>query len=166
MSQPTSTKAIVHKPPLRKEIDGPSVILYGAIQSDPAKDWQGYLTALLSDLPIAILNPRRDDWDSSWVEDISFPPFKDQVEWEMDHARIADIIVFYFSSDPGVLQPITLLELGLYAGTGKAVVYCPQGFWKRGNVQVVCQKYGIKMCETLEELGKNVRTRLLAKLEG
>jgi hypothetical protein len=166
MSESTPIKAIVHKPPLRKEIDRPSVILYGAIQSDPAKDWQGYLTVSLSDLPIAILNPRRDDWDSSWIEDISFPPFKDQVEWEMDHARIADIIVFYFANDPGVLQPITLLELGLYAGTGKAVVYCPQGFWKRGNVQVVCQRYGIDMYETLEELGKNVRTRLLAKLEG
>lgn len=166
MSQPTPIKADVHKPPLRREINRPSVILYGAIQSDPAKDWQGYLTSLLSDLPIAILNPRRDDWDSSWVEDISFPPFKDQVEWEMDHARIADVIIFYFAGEPGVLQPITLLELGLYAGTGKAVVYCPQGFWKRGNVQVVCQRYGIRMYETLEELGKDVRTRLLAKLKG
>lgn len=166
MSQHTQIKAIVYKPPLREEIRRPSVILYGAIQSDPAKDWQGYLTALLSDLPIAILNPRCDDWDSSWVEDISFLPFKDQVEWEMDHARIADVIVFYFAGEPGVLQPITLLELGLYAGTGKAVVCCPQGFWKRGNVQVVCQRYGIRMCETLEELGKDVRTRLLAKLEG
>ena len=84
----------------------------------------------------------------------------------MDHARIANVIVFYFAGEPGVLQPITLLELGLYAGTGKAVVYCPKGFWKRGNVQIVCQRYGIEMCETLEELGKNVRTRLLARLEG
>lgn len=165
MSQPTPTKAIVHKPPLRKDVDRPSVILYGAIQSDPAKDWQGYLTASLSDLPVAILNPRCDAWDSTWVEDISFPPFKEQVEWEMDHARKADIIVFYFAGDPKVLQPITLLELGLYADTGKAVVYCPKGFWKRGNVQIVCQRYGIEMCETLEELGKNVRARLMAELE-
>ena len=83
----------------------------------------------------------------------------------MDHARIADIIVFYFAGEPKVLQPITLLELGLYADTGKAVVYCPKGFWKRGNVQIVCQRYNIEMCETLEELGENVRARLMAKLE-
>lgn len=160
----STTKAIVYKPPIRSLVDRPSVILYGAIQSDPNKDWQAHLTALLSDLPIAILNPRRDDWDSSWIEDISFPPFKEQVEWEMDYARIVDVIVFYFAGEAKALQPITLLELGLYAGTGKAIVCCPEGFWKRGNVQLVCEKYNIDLVESVEELGHKVRTRLSAKL--
>ncbi|KAH6870270.1 hypothetical protein BKA58DRAFT_173685 [Alternaria rosae] len=160
----STTKAVVHKPPIRPLVDRASVILYGAIQSDPSKDWQAHLTALLSDLPIAILNPRRDDWDSSWIEDISFAPFKEQVEWEMDYARIADVIVFYFAGEAKVLQPITLLELGLYAGTGKAIVCCPEGFWKRGNVQMVCERYNIDLVESVEELGHKVRARLLAKL--
>jgi hypothetical protein len=162
MSHSTSNKATVHLPPITPLINRPSVILYGAIHSDPNNDWQTRLTALLSDLPIAILNPRRDDWDSSWIEDISFAPFKEQVEWEMDHARIADVIVFYFAGE--AKQPITLLELGLYAGTGKAIVCCPEGFWKRGNVQMVCERYNIDLVDSVEELGDKVRAMLLPKL--
>lgn len=158
MSQPTASKATIHKPPIRSQIDRPTVILYGAIQSGSDKDWQTQLAASLSDLPIAILNPRRDDWDSSWVEDISFPKFKEQVEWEMDHAQVADVIVFYFA--PGTLTPIALLELGMYAGTGKSVVCCPEGFYKRGNVQIVCERYGIELLCGLDELYQTVRMRL------
>ncbi|KAF1851852.1 uncharacterized protein K460DRAFT_270263 [Cucurbitaria berberidis CBS 394.84] len=162
MSLSEPTKAIVYKPPVRPEVDRPSVILYGAIQSNPTQDWQTSLAASLSDLPIAILNPRRDDWDSSWVEDIAFPKFKEQVEWEMDYAQVADVIVFYFA--PGTLTPITLLELGMYAGTGKAIVCCPEGFYKRGNVQIVCSRYGIDLLGTLDELKEKVRARLTTKL--
>lgn len=158
----TASKAVVHKPPVRPDVKRLSVITFGAIQSDPSKDWQTSLATSLSDLPVDILNPRRDDWDSSWVEDISFPKFKEQVEWEMDYAKVADVIVFYFV--PGTLTPITLLELGMYAGTGKAIVCCPKGFYKRGNVQMVCLRYGIDLLESLDELKAKVRTRLEEKL--
>jgi hypothetical protein len=163
MSEPTASKAIVYKPPVRPQVDRPSVILYGAIQSDPSTDWQTSLADSLSDLPIAILNPRRDDWDNSWVEDISFPKFREQVEWEMDYAQMADVIVFNFV--PGALTPITLLELGMYAGTGKAIVCCPEGFYKRGNVQIVCLRYGIELLTSLDELNEKVREKLLEKLD-
>lgn len=153
--------AVVHKPPVRPSVQRPSVIFYGAIQSEPA--WQSTLAASLSELPIDILDPRRDDWDSSWVEDISFPKFKEQVEWEMDFAKVADVIVFYFP--PGTLTPIALLELGMYAATGKVVVCCPEGFYKRGNVQMVCSRYGIDLLEDLDSLTGNVRAKLLEQLE-
>jgi hypothetical protein len=152
-----SSKAVVHRPPLRPKIIRPSVIFYGAIQAEPA--WQTSLAASLSDLPVDILDPRRDDWDSSWVEDISFSKFREQVEWEMDHAKVADVIVFYFP--PGTLTPVTLLELGMYAGTGKAVVCCPEGFSKRGNVQIVCLRYGIDLLESLDDLTKTIRSKLM-----
>jgi hypothetical protein len=161
MSSPT-LKATVHKPPVRPTITRPSVIFYGAIQREPA--WQTHLAASLADLPIDILDPRRDDWDRTWVEDISFPKFKEQVEWEMDYAQVADVVVFYFA--PEALTPITLLELGMYAGTGKAVVCCPQGFYKRGNVQIVCQRYGIDIVEDLEKLEKVARAKLVEKVGG
>ena len=163
MVQPAPPKATIHKPPIRPQVTTPSVILYGAIQPDPTKDWQTSLSASLSELPIAILNPRRDDWDSSWVEDISYPKFKEQVDWEMDYAQVADVIVFYFA--PEAMTPVTLLELGLYARTGKAVVCCPEGFYKRGNVQIVCQRYEIELLGSLMELEKSVRTRLVEMLE-
>jgi hypothetical protein len=158
MSEPSS-KAVIHRPPFRPQVKRPSVILYGGIQPEPA--WQSSLAASLSDLPIDILDPRRDDWDSSWIEDMSFPKFKEQVEWEMDHARIADVIVFYFP--PGALTPVALLELGMHAGTGKAVVCCPEGFYKRGNVQIVCLRYGIDLLGNLDDLTRTVRSRLMEK---
>jgi hypothetical protein len=161
MASPQSPDFIVYKPPIRPTVDKPSVILYGSIEQNVALDWQTSLASSLSDLPVAILNPRRDDWDSTWVEDISFPKFKEQVEWEMDYAKVADVIVFYFA--PGTLTPVTLLELGMYAGSGKAVVCCPFGFYKRGNVQIVCLRYGITLLESLKELEGEVRRRLVEK---
>ncbi|KAH5044500.1 hypothetical protein HBI49_103470 [Parastagonospora nodorum] len=155
------SKAVVHKPPTRLQVNRPSVVLYGGIQPEPA--WQTSIAASLSDLPVDILDPRRDDWDSSWIEDISFPKFKGQVEWEMDCAKVADVIVFYFP--PGLLTPVALLELGMHAGTGKALVCCPEGFYKRGNIQILCLRYGINLLDTLDDLKDQVRSRLLEKLQ-
>lgn len=156
------SKAVIHKPPVRATITKPSVILYGSIEPDSANDWQTSLAASLSDLPIAIINPRCDAWDSTWVEDESDVRFREQVEWEMDHAQVANVIAFYFK--PGTLTPITLLELGMYAGTGKTVVCCPQGFYKRGNVQIVCRRYGVELVGSLGELEGLVRKRIVEKL--
>jgi hypothetical protein len=158
-----SSQAVVHKPPIRPEVKRTSVILYGGIQPEPA--WQTSLATSLSDLPIDILDPRRDDWDNTWVEDISFPKFKEQVEWEIEHAEVADVIVFYFPPGPKSLTPVALLELGLHAGTGKAIVCCPEGFYKRGNVQIVCMKYGIDLLDSLDDLKEKVRTRLMEKVQ-
>ncbi|PSN69011.1 hypothetical protein BS50DRAFT_549539 [Corynespora cassiicola Philippines] len=164
MSTEQTLKSIIYKPPFRPEVDRPSVILYGSIEKDATTDWQTSLASSLSDLPVAILNPRRDDWDSTWVEDISFPKFKEQVEWEMDYAKVADVIVFHFA--PGTLTPVTLLELGMYAGTGKAVVCCPQGFYKKGNVQMVCLRYNIPLLDSVDKLEEEVRRRLMERLQG
>ena len=155
-------KALVYKPPARPMLDRPSVILYGSIESNPTNDWQTHIATSLLDLPVIIINPRCDTWDDTWVEDVSDVRFKEQVEWEMDHAKSADVIVFYFK--PDTLTPITLLELGMYAGTGKAIVCCPNGFYKKGNVQIVCARYGIELLETLEELELTVRTKLVGML--
>lgn len=80
----------------------------------------------------------------------------------MDHAKVADVVAFYFK--PGTLTPITLLELGMYAGSGKAVVCCPEGFYKRGNVQIVCQRYNIELLGDLDGLKQAVRLKLIDKL--
>ena len=69
----------------------------------------------------------------------------------------ADVIAMYF--DPNTQAPISLLELGMFAPSGKMVVCCPEGFWKRGNVQIVCKKYGINLVESLEELIDEVKKK-------
>jgi Nucleoside 2-deoxyribosyltransferase like len=112
------------------------------------------MTTSLAHLPITILNPRRADWDSSWVEDISNPPFREQVEWELNALAAADIIAMYFDND--TKAPISLMELGLHVKSGKMIVCCPQGYWKRGNVQIVCARFGVRVVETLGELVEGV----------
>lgn len=61
----------------------------------------------------------------------------------------------FFGKD--TLAAITLMELGLFIQSGKKVIVaCEEGFWKRGNVQVVCERFGVEVLGSLEELIKGV----------
>jgi len=155
--------ATVCKPPVWPQITSPSVFLAGSIEMGTAIDWQTEVTKGLSSLPITILNPRRNDWDGAWVQDIENAQFREQVDWEMDHLNEADAIALYLQ--PNTKSPISLLELGMHAHEGKMVVCCPPGFWRRGNVQIVCDRYGIPLVETSEELIAKVKELLEAKIE-
>ena len=131
-----------------------------------AVDWQTQITNSLSDLNVLVLNPRRDDWDSSWEQKIENPQFNEQVNWELDALELSQVVAMYF--DPKTMSPISLLELGLFARArsmesnhkSKLIVCCPEGFWRKGNVDVVCQKYNIKQVNTLEELIEAVRKEM------
>jgi hypothetical protein len=138
--------AEVIKPPFRKV----SIFLAGSIEMGVAEDWQSKIEEELKDYNITIYNPRRDSWDSSWEQSIHNPQFREQVEWELDHLDKADIIVMYF--DENTKSPISLLELGLYASSGKLIVYCPEGFWRKGNVDIVANRYDIKQVSSFNEL--------------
>lgn len=125
------------------------VFLAGSIEMGKAVNWQEQVTEVLSEFEIfrqgkkeiKILNPRRDDWDSSWVQSIENKEFAEQVNWELDAMEAADVIVLWF--DPATKSPISLLELGLHAQSQKMLVYCPDGFWRKGNVDIVCERNGI-----------------------
>lgn len=137
--------------PLIKSYDGTSIFLSGSIEMGDAPNWQETLAKRLDDF--IILNPRRDDWDSSWVQSIDNDQFREQVEWEIKAMEAADIIVVNFCA--GYKAPITLLEFGLFASRGKEnrmVVHCPDGFWRKGNVDIVCSWYGIQQVNTMDEL--------------
>lgn len=134
------------------DISGKTIFLCGSIDMGKAIDWQTQVEAGLQDEAVTILNPRRDDWDSSWDQSIDNPQFKEQVDWELDGMQIADIILFYF--DPNGKAPITLLELGLNAKDkyDDIIVYCPEGYWRKGNVDIVCERYSIKTVSNIVEL--------------
>lgn len=127
----------------------PSVFLAGSIDMGEAKDWQLTVTQALEDRNVLVLNPRRDDWDSSLEQDISNPEFAKQVNWEMDAMDAADLIIFYF--DPDGKAPVTLMELGLHV-SDNILVCCPEGYWRRGNVQVVCARNGVDVLDSLDDL--------------
>lgn len=137
--------------------DATTVFLAGSIEMGTAAPWQDQLVEALAALDVTFLNPRRPDWDSSWRQSIDDPQFKQQVEWELRGLEHANLIAMYF--DPATRSPITLLELGLAAKSGRLVVACPPGFWRRGNLEVVCARYGVPLLPDLDALISAVRDR-------
>lgn len=127
-----------------------TVFLAGSIEQDKAKKWQNKVIRWLAPTPVQILNPRRKEWDAGWECRASNPNFNEQVMWELNAMEHADIIIMYF--DPSTMSPITLLELGLYADSHKLHVCCPDGFWRKGNVEIICRENTIPMYETVELL--------------
>jgi hypothetical protein len=130
-----------------------TIFLAGSIEMGAARDWQTEVEESLVDLEGVLFNPRRDDWDSSWKQSIDNFQFRQQVEWELKAQEMADTVLFHF--EPGTQSPITLLELGLFVE--KAVVHCPDGYWRKGNVDVVCNFFGVPQVNTLDELIANRR---------
>lgn len=65
----------------------------------------------------------------------------------MNMLKIADIIFLYFS--PETKSPISLNELGLHADSGKLIVCCPDGFWRKGNVEITCARHGIPLYDDI-----------------
>ena len=134
------------------------IFLAGSIEMGKADDWQTRVINELSTLKVDILNPRRTDWDSSWEQKITNPQFLEQVTWELNALTAADIIIMYLQ--PGTISPISLLELGLHARGGKLLVCCPEGFHRKGNVDIVCERYSIPVYESLDELLDQVKRSL------
>jgi hypothetical protein len=40
------------------------------------------------------------------------------------------------------------MEIGLFARTGKLIVFCPEEFYRYDNVRKVCERYDIKLYNT------------------
>jgi hypothetical protein len=149
--------ARVLKPPTPLSLDAAvtSIFLAGSIEMGTAEDWQRQVEDALEDLPVVILNPRRSERDASWVQSIANSQFREQVEWELEGQERASVLGMYFA--PATKAPVTLLELGLFARSGKLVVCCPEGFWRKGNVEVVCARYGIPLVGEFPEFLRLLR---------
>jgi hypothetical protein len=153
-------KAIeIQAPHPLKDDERVKIFLAGSIEMGKAEDWQKKIIEELSDYPIQFLNPRRDDWDSSWKQTIEDKQFNEQVTWELDSLEASQFIIMYF--DPNTKSPISLLELGIHAccNPEKLIVLCPEGFWRKGNVDIVCKKYGVKQVKDFDEIFALFKTK-------
>ena len=135
-----------------------SVFLAGSIEMGEAEDWQKEIIDSLKNEDIIFLNPRREDWDSSWEQVKTDKNFKEQVTWELTALEFADYIALYI--DPKTQARITLLELGLHAKSKKLIVCCPENFDRKGNVDITCDLYDIEQVDTLEELIEQIRKKV------
>lgn len=139
--------------------DKKSIFLAGTIDMDQAVQWQRHCEQVLGDA-YHLFNPRRIDWDATWEATTSNPHFCEQVNWEMDALEVADYILLYLV--PESKSPISLLELGLHAASDKLLVVCPTGFWRKGNVDIVCQRYNIPQAPSLEAALNHYQQLLVA----
>ncbi|MFK8003712.1 MAG: nucleoside 2-deoxyribosyltransferase domain-containing protein [Polyangiales bacterium] len=143
---------VEYTPPTPIPVDAPRpwVFLAGSIEQGIAPNWQAQVASALKERAGTLANPRRADWDASWKQDKGDSLFREQVEWELNMLEQADQIIVYFA--PDTKAPITLLELGLFAASGKLVVACPEGYWRKGNVDIVCERYGVRQVADVEAL--------------
>jgi hypothetical protein len=133
--------------PDNPKCDGPTVFLAGTIDNGNSVNWQDIAAKELLE-SYNVYNPRRKEWDSSWEQSIGNQKFREQVEWELDQMERANAILFNFLGNSK--SPITLLELGLWAPTPKKIVVCcEREFWRRGNVEVICERYNIDLYTNL-----------------
>lgn len=148
------------KPPIRESnLKPPFIFLAGSIEMGAAEDWQNIISNDLSTFEGTIFNPRRDEWDSSWEQSIKNDKFKEQVTWELDSLDASDIIVFYFA--PKTKSPISLLELGKYIDKGKKLfVICPEGFWRKGNIEILCDRYNVKLYLSIDEAILDIKSSI------
>ncbi len=144
----------------QKITNGVSIFLAGSIEMGKAEDWQKTLTSELKSLGkgLTVFNPRRDDWDSSWEQKQSNAQFNHQVSWELNKLEECDVIFMYFS--PETQSPISLLELGKFAGEKAMVVCCPDGFWRKGNVEILCTRENVPLFNDMKSAIGALKTKI------
>lgn len=131
------------------------IFLAGSIEMGKAVDWQQDIInqfdinrkSLDVCKSLCIYNPRRRDWDSSWEQSVDNAQFHRQVSWELAALEDSTHIIMYLQ--PGTISPISLLELGAFKDKMTAVI-CPEGFHRRGNVQIFCERYKINLYDSLD----------------
>lgn len=133
------------------------IFLAGSIEMGAAEDWQTRTEVELESYPVTLYNPRRDSWDSSWTQRESNDQFRKQVNWEMDKLEESDIIFFRILGN--TKSPITLMELGLHA-TDRVIVCCDEDFWRFGNIEVVCSRFGIPLFTDYEKAIASLKSKI------
>jgi hypothetical protein len=147
-------------------MDGGEQVLFlaGTIDMGDSVDWQEDVANQLNDVDdLVILNPRRDNWDNSWEQSKDHPQFNEQVTWELEGLRRSDIVFFNFL--PSSKSPITMMELGYMLGWNDfvhrdIVVCCPKEFYRKGNVDIICDMHYVKVYEEYQEAVRVLRKRI------
>jgi hypothetical protein len=84
------------------------IFLGGSIDMGKAPDWQNAFANKVL--------------DHNWKQDFKDENLRHQIDWEMTNIDKVDLINIYLH--PGTISPVSLLELGLYAQSGKHFVCC------------------------------------------
>jgi len=128
------------------------VFLAGGITGCP--DWQQEIVELLKDTNLTLLNPRRAHFP------IGNPnAAQEQIEWEHDHLKMGDAILFWFPCE--TICPIVLYELGAWSMTDKPIfVGVHPDYSRRQDVEIQTGlvRPEVNVVYSLEALAAEVRS--------
>ena len=71
----------------------------------------------------------------------------DSTQYRKVFLEAADLIVMNLLGDSR--SPISLLEMGLYARSGKLFVACSPDYYRYDNVRITCRRYGVPLYDSL-----------------
>ena len=141
--------------------DNLRVFLAGSIDNGDTVPWADGVAAQLTEFDASVFNPLREEWFPDLEKRMHEPLFAQQVNWELDNIQAADVVFFNFVA--GSVSPITLQELGYVLGRAEAdtvIVCCPDGFWRKGNVEIMCARSHIAVHNNLSDAVAELRSRL------
>lgn len=141
--------------------DSTSIFLAGGIVG--CSDWQSEITELLSNCDVTLFNPRRPNFP------INDPTaMAQQLKWEFDALRKADVISFWF--DSGTVQPIVMFEYGYWLSCSmnfdaKIFVGCHPDYSRKLDVEeqtkLACAYHNncapIQIVYSLQELAAQIK---------
>ena len=122
------------------------IFLAGTIDMGNSIDWQTMLYEEFQTMEgrYILFNPRQENWDASRPGEMEY-----QVNWELEHLEEADMIIMYILGSSK--SPISLLEMGLHARSGKMYVICEEDFYRYDNVRITCSFYDIPLFTSMDE---------------
>lgn len=123
------------------------VFLAGTIDMGNSIDWQSQLAEQFESFAgdFLLFNPRQSHWDPTVPNAMDY-----QVNWELEHLESADFIIMNILGSSK--SPITLLEMGLFARSGKLVVVCEPSFYRYDNVRITCAKYDVPLYSSCQQM--------------
>lgn len=120
-----------------------SIFLAGAIDMGTAWDWQSYVAERLSDQQnLVIVNPRRAEFNDKTLDE--------QIRWELRALELVSRVFMWFPKDSKA--PISFFESGLYWNSGKLIVGAEPGFYRRRNLEITAEWYGLYLHNSIEDM--------------
>lgn len=138
-----------HEPrikPSRTSRHAPVISLTGPISSKRERCWQLPVAEDLRARGFQVRTPLEKRWLSEWLEHTGEPVFQRNVASNFQDLDESDEILMHFTEDS--LAPTSLLQFGRYVHSGKLTVSCERGFWRRGNLEIMCGLYGVPLFES------------------
>lgn len=132
--------------------DYKSLFMAGGITNCP--NWQMELAALLQNVDLTVLNPRRQNFPSK-EENPNID--QEQISWEYTYISAADGISFWFTD--ATVQPITLFELGKASVTKPNLfVGVDPNYMRREDVeiQLSLERPSVQIVYSLPDLASQV----------